>query len=440
MSRSASEVSIITVNWNGQKHLSQLLPSLLPLGAREIIVVDNGSEDGSVSYLESEFPEVLIIRNEVNRGFAHPNNLAARESGGSILAFINNDMRADAKWLEAALRRMEEYPCVGSRILDWEGEKADFNGSSLQYLGYAMQQDAGKLVNQLTNRQEILFPCGGAMLIERQLFLQLGGFDEDYFAVYEDVDLGWRLWLSGSKVALASDSITYHRAHSTLASKGSAKMRYLMHRNALLTIIKNYEEDTVRRLLPLALILAVKRAVRCSGVSKESFYLWSEVENRLEQGDRTAQTELLDSLNHLVAVEDVLQSLPETLAKRKLVQESRKMTDQELLALFQDPLRPIVEDSEYIADEIEHLKAMKLEGLFDLADYEGLTEALPEKLHIKTARLKRELKGLQWLSGQATGHPPKPRGGRLGSFLDLWSDVGLRSALGYSLKKWRRGF
>jgi hypothetical protein len=278
------------------------------------------------------------------------------------------------------------------------------------------------------------------MLVDRALFLTLGGFDEDYFAVYEDVDLGWRLWLSGHRVALATDSIAYHRGHSTLASQGSAKMRYLMHRNALLTIVKNYEEAAVRRLLPLALILAIKRAVRCSGVSRESFYIWSDVENRLEQGDRTAQTNLMDSLNHLVAVEDVLRSLPDILAKRKQIQDRRKVSDKELLGLFEDPLRPIVEDPEYISDEIDLLQRLNLDCLFELDDYRHLTEGLPEQLQLRTARLKKELKGIQWIGGQSVCHPPSSRQGRIVGFLTLWKSLGLRNAVSYSLKKLSRGF
>ena len=217
-------------------------------------------------------------------------------------------------------------------------------------------------------------------------------------------------------------------------------MRYLMHRNALLTIVKNYEEDVAQRVLPLALFLAIRRAVRCSGVSKESFYMWSDVENRLEQGDPSAQKDLLDCLNHLVAVEDVLQSLPHTLSKRREIQSRRKVSDREILGLFEDPLRPIVEDADYIAKEIEFLQLLELDRLFQLDDYQHWTRALPADLQLKVTRLKDELKGMQWLEGQAAGHPPRVPKGRVGNFLMLCRSLGLRSALGHSLKKLSRGF
>ncbi len=380
MSRSASEVSVITVNWNGKQHLSHLLPSIVELRPKEIIVVDNGSEDGSVAFLDKEYPQVKVIQNPINKGFAEPNNLAAEGASGDILAFINNDMRADSQWLTAALARMDRYKVVGSRILDWEGKKVDFNGSSLQYLGYAVQKDIGKILTQVTHQDEILFPCAGAMLIERDLFLEAGGFDKDFFAVFEDVDLGWRLRLSGHRIAFSPDSVVYHRGHATLASQGRAKMRYLMHRNALLTIIKNYEEESLRRILPLAIVMALKRAVRCSGVQKEAFYLWSKLRKTAPDSES-----LEDALNHLVAVEDVLESLPKTLSKRSRIQALRKCGDEEILDLFEDPLRPIVEDPEYIGQEVEYLRLLHLDELFPLGDYQKLTKGLDDALRIKVA-------------------------------------------------------
>jgi len=431
MSRSASEVSVVTINWNGKQHLSHLLPSLVPLGPKEIIVVDNGSEDDSVTFLRDHFPQVKIIQNQINLGFAEPNNLAARSARGNILALVNNDMRVHSEWLKNALQRMDRYRVVGSRILDWEGKKVDYNGSSLQYLGYALQKDLGELAHRVSHRDEILFPCGGAMLIDRELFLRLGGFDQDYFAIFEDVDLGWRVWLSGDKIAYAPDSIVYHRGHSTLASQGNSKVRYLMHRNALLTIIKNYEEDSFRRILPLALIMAIKRAVRCSGVRKESFHFWSE-----QQENRPASDQLQDALIHLVAVEDVLDSLPETLSKRKRIQALRKRSDAEILNLFEDPLRAIVDDPEYIEQEIRYLKLLRLDELFPVDEYQESTAGLDDQLSIKVAQLREELTALQWQELHALSHPGSVR---QSGFLQLWRSVGFRKALNYSLQKIRRG-
>ena len=311
MSPSPGDVSVVTVNWNGKSHLSTLLPPLLALGPGEVIVVDNGSADGSQGFLRKRYPQVRLLENGVNRGFAQPCNLGAETARGSHVAFINNDMRPEPDWLTAALGKLDtQTPCVASRILDWEGRRIDYNGSSLHYLGYGLQEDPGLPVEEAPRRDQVLFPCGGAMLVDRRVFLEVGGFDADFFALFEDVDLGWRLWLAGHRVVMAPDSVVRHRGHATLETQAPEKTRYLMHRNALLTIFKNYDEENFRKILPLALVLSVKRAVHFSGVRKESFYLWSETRHKLDEGDETARSQLLDSLNHLVAVDDVLQALP----------------------------------------------------------------------------------------------------------------------------------
>ena len=240
-------------NWNGRVHLETLLPSLLDQGAGEIIIVDNGSADDSVRFLEENYPSVKILKNPVNMGFSQPNNLAAKAANGKILAFINNDMKAGSEWVSNGIRKLKTYDCVSSRILSWDGKSIDFNGSSLQYLGYALQKNTGDLLSSISDKGgEILFPCGGAMFIRKELFLESGGFDEDFFAIYEDVDLGWRLRVTGHRITLDGDSVVYHKGHATFQTQDNSRMRYLMHRNALLTILKNYADDTVKKVFPMA--------------------------------------------------------------------------------------------------------------------------------------------------------------------------------------------
>ncbi len=159
---------------------------------------------------------------------------------------------------------------------------------------------------------------------------------------------------------MAPDSVVRHRGHATLETQAPEKTRYLMHRNALLTIFKNYDEENFRKIVPLALVLSVKRAVHFSGVRKESFYLWSETRHKLDEGDETARSQLLDSLNHLVAVDDVLQALPRLVEKRRRVQALRRRSDREIMELFGDPLRRIVEDPVYVKEELELLEALDL--------------------------------------------------------------------------------
>ena len=411
MSPSPGDVTVVTVNWNGKSHLSTLLPPLLALKPGEVVVVDNGSTDGSQEFLRKRYPQVRLLENGVNRGFAQPCNLGAETARGSCVAFINNDMRPEPDWLTAALEKLDERtPCVASRIVDWEGRRIDYNGSSLHYLGYGMQQDVGMKVEKAPRRDQVLFPCGGAMLMDRKVFLELGGFDPDYFALFEDVDLGWRLWLAGHRVVLAPESVVRHRGHATLETRPPEKTRYLIHRNALLTIFKNYDEENFRKILPLALVLAVKRAVHFSGVRKESFYLWSETRHKLDEGDETARSQLLDSLNHLVAMDDVLQSLPLLLEKRRRVQALRRRSDREIMDLFGEPLRQIVEDPGYIKEELELLQSLDLGSLLDLGPSAAALDSLPGDLRERIRSLEKEFRALCRLRSHAALHPPGPPG------------------------------
>lgn len=411
MSPSPGDVTVVTVNWNGKSHLSTLLPPLLALEPGEVIVVDNGSTDGSQEFLRRRYPQVRLLENGVNRGFAQPCNVGAETAQGSCVAFINNDMRPEPDWLAAALEKLDaRTPCVASRILDWEGSRIDYNGSSLHYLGYGLQEDLGLAVEKAVRREEVLFPCGGAMLVDRRIFLELGGFDPDYFALFEDVDLGWRLWLAGYRVVLAPDSVVRHRGHATLETQAPEKTRYLIHRNALLTIFKNYGEENFRKILPLALVLSVKRAVHFSGVRKESFYFWSETRHKLEAGDATARSRLLDSLNHLVAMDDVLQSLPRLLEKRRRVQALRRRSDREIMELFGDPLRRIVDDPGYVKEELEFLQSLDLGSLLDLGPSAASLDSLPEALREKILTLEKEFRDLRWVGSHTALHPPDPPG------------------------------
>jgi hypothetical protein len=279
------------------------------------------------------------------------------------------------------------------------------------------------------------------MLIDRRLFLDLGGFDPEFFAIYEDVDLGWRIWLSGHQVRYCKESVCYHRGHGTFRAHHTSKMRYLMHRNALMTIIKNYDEENLRRILPAAIVLAIRRAIRLSGVQKESFYLWSATKQRFAGGDQLVEVELDDAFNHLVAVDDVLSHLPALMARRKSVQQLRQRSDREILKLFGDPLRAIVEDRDYIRSESDLLESLGLGLLFDVKAYRAIADDLIDREPERLRRVRDELKQLQWTGVQAIKHPPDiPRSGRVRTFVDIWKTEGPAKAFKKVGEAVRRAF
>lgn len=404
---SLPRISVLVVNWNGLHHLKLSLPTLMsqeyPADRLEIVLVDNGSKDGSVDFVRRDFPSIRVLCNESNQGFAKPNNDAAQAASGEYIALMNNDMRADAQWLAKAVRHIDENRsilCIGSRILSWDGRRIDFDGGTMQFLGYAAQQDIGRPVDESSAiSKEILFPCGGAMLINRELFLSAGGLDQDYFAIFEDVDLGWRLWLMGYRVVLAPESLVYHRLHGTLDRSREEKMRYLMHRNALWTVIKNYSDDTLRKVLPIAVMQSLSRAIHFSGVDRTSFYLWAEQDAQIASAESLPETVLWqcrDAINHLVMLDDTFQALPALQKKRAAVQAQRRVSDSEILPRFGDPFRSIMHDLRYELAELDLVQSLGLDSLFNRQEEIGHRHyELGQRAAAETARLREEIAGLE---------------------------------------------
>jgi GT2 family glycosyltransferase len=261
-------VSVIVLSHNDLGFMEDCFVSLTrldyPDDRLELVLADNASTDGTVEYVRERFPNVRIIQFDQNYAFCLPNNRAAERSKSEYVAFLNSDMRVEPDWLTGLVEALADEPgvvCASSKILDWDGEHIDFGGTLLSFVGFA--RASGYHDPDLTaydNLRYILAPCGGAMLIDRQVFLQVGGFDPDFVWYFEDVDLGWRLWILGYKVVFAPKSVCYHIHFGASSRLPSTKPQYLYERNALYTIIKNYEQQYLDRVLPVALLMHFKRA------------------------------------------------------------------------------------------------------------------------------------------------------------------------------------
>jgi GT2 family glycosyltransferase/glycosyltransferase involved in cell wall biosynthesis len=338
-------VSVIILNFNGRQHLESCLTSLLQqeyAGSIEVIMVDNGSADGSIELMRERFPQVRLIANQQNIGFAPAVNQAARQATGAYLALLNNDARAAPDWVcqlveLAERRRAEGVACVASRVLGWDGETIDFVMGSVNFHGFGAQPFFRLPADRLHPGEEpLLFANGGAMLVDRAVFMEVGGLDDDYFAYFEDVDFGWRLWVCGYQVVLNPRAVVYHRHHSTASTMYAYQTRLLFERNALLTIIKNYSDEHLQRVLPIALLLLVKRAVLEAGADLDR----KDFDLRKRDGEELyPRMEVPKSvMSCLLAVDDMLAMLPRLYAKRDHIQAMRRRDDREILPLFRTPL------------------------------------------------------------------------------------------------------
>jgi GT2 family glycosyltransferase len=339
-------VSVITANLDGRAHLQHLLTSLrgqLPEGDLEVIVVDNGSSDDSRKFLRAHFPEVRVIANDTNVGFARANNQGAEVARGRYLALLNNDTRLGegclARLVQAAEGGPEDTACVGATLLSWDGTKIDFADAAMSFAGIGFQPGRGDPPAAERAPREVLFASGAAMLVDAQIFRDSGGFDEDYFAYYEDVDLGWRLWVLGYRVLLCPDAIVFHRRNASQAARH--RTVYLLERNAIASMLKNYEDRSLAALLPAALLLTARRGAARAGIERSAFAPSTDGRRRPRLGRRNRETLVAraEGLASLAALERLVFDAPEILEKRRWIQERRRRSDSDIAPLFGTPLR-----------------------------------------------------------------------------------------------------
>jgi GT2 family glycosyltransferase/glycosyltransferase involved in cell wall biosynthesis len=350
MGDSLPAASVVIPNYDGIDHLEACLESLRALdypGPRpEVILVDNASSDGSVPLVRGRFPEVRVAQMSTNVGFAAACNRGAREASGSLVAFLNNDMRVEPSWLRelaAPLAQPSDIAATGSRILSWDGKAIDFIGGAVNFYGHGFQPSRGHPIAESDSLMPaaVLFACGGSMAVRRDLFLSCGAFDEDYFAFFEDIDLGWRLWVLGHRVLFVPSAVAYHKGHATGRKIPGHQLRVLYERNALATIIKNYDDANLARVLPAALLLAGVRALVYGEIRDQPYRPWGGDAADMEQVKRVG-------VAHLVALRDLAENCDRLWARRAAVQSARRRSDGEILGLLRSPFETNCFEGEYM--------------------------------------------------------------------------------------------
>ncbi len=263
-----AEVAIVILNYNGEKYLAQFLPSLLQTtyGNYKIYVADNGSSDDGQSLIEKEFPDIIWIDLKENHGFAQGYNLALQQVKSDYYVLLNSDVEVTPNWIAPIIELMERDRTVAAcqpKILSFH-QKSHFEyagaaGGWLDRLGYPfcrgrifqkVERDSG----QYDTTQEIFWASGAAMFVRANLFHDIGGFDSDYFAHLEEIDLCWRLKRAGYKIMVRPKSVVYHVGGGTLSYENPQKT-YLNFRNSLFTLVKNESIPKLIWLIPLRLAL-----------------------------------------------------------------------------------------------------------------------------------------------------------------------------------------
>lgn len=361
-------VSVVIVNYRGAEDTIRCLRDFAeidwPQDHLELVVVDNASGDDSVRRIREAVPYAKVIASKRNTGFAGGCNLGVRRSRGEYIAFINSDARPGKTFLSAAvpvLREHEDVGAVATKVLDWEGKAIDFVDAGMSWYGQAFKIGVGAPAPEgLEAERDVLFGTGSSLIMRKDVFEEVGGFDEDYFMFFEDVDLGWRLWLLGYRVRYVPASVSYHRHHASMSSVGSWREKYLLERNALYTIYKNYDAGNLEHFLPGAMALAIRRGVLLGGDDPSSLDLaHGNIPGELPTMEisRTAAASAY-------ALDEFVRNIGRLSAKRRALQQSRLRPDSEILRLFGDPLRPNLVEKEFQSTYRDVVRAFDIKKAF----------------------------------------------------------------------------
>ena len=307
------KVSIIILTWNSMHHLQRCLEYLenQTTQSLELVIIDNGSHDGDINDLPNKYPtsKFQIKKLPANLGYAVANNIGAHMAQGHWLVLLNADAFPEPDWLECLLRAAQanpEYSVFSSRQIQFSSsDLLDGAGDSYHMTGLAWRRYYNKPIQGYGQQSEEVFSaCPTAALYSREEFLKAGGFDEDYFSYFEDVDLGFRLRLAGKKCLYVPDAVVHHVGSASTGKRSDFSV-YYGYRNMIWTFFKNMPSPLIWFFLPLHVVTVMFFV----------FYLTLRGQGRVI----------------LKAVVDAIRGLPRILEKRKEIQSNIKINPFDLL-------------------------------------------------------------------------------------------------------------
>lgn len=267
-------VAIVILNWNGRKMLQEFLPSVVEHSATaQIVVADNGSTDDSLDFLRTNYPQIQLVINDKNYGFAEGYNKALAHVEADYYVILNSDVEVTPNWIEPVVELMESdekiaicQPKLLSHINRENFEYAGGAGGFIDRFGYpfcrgrvfsTLEKDEG----QYDDVREVFWATGAAMFVKASLFHKLGGFDGDFFAHMEEIDFCWRAKNSGYKVMYCPASKIYHVGGGTLPPSSPFKT-FLNFRNNFALLYKNLRRISIAYVFPARIVLDYVAAVR----------------------------------------------------------------------------------------------------------------------------------------------------------------------------------
>ncbi len=260
-------LSVVLLNFNGRHYLEAFLPSVIKYSTpHEVVVVDNGSTDGSAAFVKSNHPEVTTIEFQENHGFCGGYNKSINQIDAEYVVLLNTDVEVTENWIDPILSRLQADKGIKAaqpKILDQKSkntfEYAGASGGFIDTLAYpfcrgrifqTLEEDS----HQYELVKDIFWASGSCLFIHRETYIKLGGLDEDFFAHMEEIDLCWRIWNSGDRVIVVPESKVYHVGGGTL-DKTKPRKTYLNFRNGLSLLIKNEPSLKLAWKLPLRILL-----------------------------------------------------------------------------------------------------------------------------------------------------------------------------------------
>lgn len=269
MTRHNPMISILIVNYNGLAHLDECLDSVFKQDYPhfEVVMVDNGSKDGSVERVETAYPRVKTLRAGKNLGFADGNNFGLPHCKGDFIFFLNNDTRMEAGALGELARSIEAHPeehVFACFLLNYyQPELADSAGDSIYRTG-AVFSFRGYPASDFSEPRFVASACAGAAVFSREALADIGGFDGDFFLIFEDVDLSLRARHRGYRILFLPSVKIRHKSSASLGGKKSALAIYYCERNFLPLLVKDFPLSSILRMLPALIILKCVRGIKAA--------------------------------------------------------------------------------------------------------------------------------------------------------------------------------